>query len=157
MSEQTQVFIVTSGSYSDYGIASVWLTLEEAQAEAADWGRVEVWPIGENERTLGSFSWSVDFDAVTGEPTSPEHFGDFADYDTETRVAVLCWERTNEIGIRVTQPTRERADKVFGETKFRVLADIAQGLPKELIAESIYDRGTWRPTRAAPTDQGAAP
>jgi hypothetical protein len=147
-SEITQVYLVTSGSYSDYGISSVWLTVEEAQTAAAEYGRVEVWPIGEHKRTLGSFSRSVDIDAATGEVVGRESANNWPDYDESTRrVAVLCWDKNNRIGIRVTEPTQERADKVFGETKFRVFADIAQGLPKELIAESRYVNGTWVSTR----------
>ena len=55
MAEPTQVYVVTSGEYSDYRIDSVWLTLEEAQAESGEYRRVEVWPIGRNQRTIGTF------------------------------------------------------------------------------------------------------
>lgn len=138
----TQVYVVTSGEYSDYGINSIWLTREEAERKAGDWGRVEVWPIGENERTLGSFRHYADLDGATGEVLY-EDVGDSAHLNTEPRRTVCCWENKNTIGIRVDQETRERADKVFTETKARVLTDITMGLPKEAIAQSIYRNGAW--------------
>lgn len=43
--DPTTVFIVTSGSYSDYGVYSAWTTYEAAKAEAGNSGQVEEWDI----------------------------------------------------------------------------------------------------------------
>lgn len=153
VNEITEVYIVTSGEYSDYGISSVYLTIEEAQADAGEWGRVEVWPIGENLRSRGTFHRSVQIDYTTG-TESDVHASDAAYLATDERVSVLYWPNgpriyLNQLGIRVHAETQERADKIYGEVRFRVLADIAAGLPPELIADQKY-AGTshepWVPT-----------
>jgi hypothetical protein len=150
MTTPTQVYVVTSGDYSDYAINSVWLTLEEAQAEAGDYGDVEVWPIGHNERTIGSFYRNADFDAVTGAVLGKESSDEHSSYPSERRVSILHWPGTNKVGIRVTQDTRERCDKVYSEVRARMLADISTGVPPEVFATEIYSNGAWRP-KVAPT------
>lgn len=151
MVDVKEVYVVTSGEYSDYGISSVWLTIEEAQIAAESYGRVEVWPVGENRRSRGTFSKSCDIDYVTGKDIY-EQSDDSAEIATDERVSVLYWPndtRSNRVGIRVHAVTQERADKIYGEVRFRVLADIATGLPPELIADSKYTGqypNPWVPT-----------
>lgn len=142
--QPVQVYVVTSGEYSDYVIVSIWLTLDEATTAADDWGRVEVWPIGENQRSLGTFTHSVDLDGVTGEPLHPERTDDHPTVVGDERGEVIYWPGRNTIGIRVHASTQERADKVFSEVKARVLADISTGLPVRAIADSEFVNGGWR-------------
>jgi hypothetical protein len=156
VTEPTQVFIVTSGCYSDYSIESVYFTLEQAEAAIApranesEWSRptIEVWPVGDNERTLGTFSRSVDLWATSGEVAGPELTYSDEGWPPEKSTQVLCWGADSDrIGIRVVQDSAERADKVYGELKFRVTAQIAEGLPPFAIADQTMSRGGWRPIR----------
>jgi hypothetical protein len=152
MNEITQVYVITSGEYSDYGINSVWLTLEEAKAAAGSDGTVEVWPIGENKRTLGSFSHSCQIDFLTG-VQSEYSASDYPALPGQEEARVICWPGRsgksveNKLGIRVTADTQERADKIFSEVKARVLTEISQGLPIEAIAGEKYVSGVWSSTR----------
>lgn len=154
MSEEiTQVYVVTYGCYSDYTIFSIWLTLEEAQAQVTgpDDGygmRVEVWPIGENKRTLGTFSHSCDIDATTGETMT--EYSDDSERIATGRAEICSWPGKNRLGIRVSADTQERADKVYSELRARVLANISTGLPPRTIATTEYVNGTWVPTADAP-------
>jgi hypothetical protein len=145
----SQVFVVTYGEYSDYGISSIWLTLDEAKADAGDHGRVEVWPIGEAQRTLGTFSTTADV-APDGTVRN-ERTIDYADLldEREARADVLLG--ASVLMIRVDQPTRERADKVFSEVKATVLGRISEGLPIEAIATHVRQGREWVRHRPRPT------
>lgn len=56
-----RVFIVTSGSYSDYSIDSVWTTREAAEKAAGDYGTVEEWLLNEREeRTIVLWESTID-------------------------------------------------------------------------------------------------
>lgn len=146
MSEPTQVFIVTSGEYSDYQINSAHLTAEEARAAAGEWGRIEVYPLGDNEQTLGTFSYWASIDPATMEVAlEGDQPSVWPDYEPESRVEVLYWLNGGGSGLAlvVTEPTRERAAKVYSEAKARVLNDLTLGLGPEDIADRIYDRG-WQ-------------
>lgn len=153
--EPREVFIVTSGEYSDYGINSVWLTYEEAKAEAGDHAGVEVWPVGMNRRSRGTFSRSAQVDYVTGE-VHEEAITDWAGIAEQEHVSVLVWPGTknarykDQLGIRVSCETEERTNKVYSEVRARVLAEISSGVLPELIADQAYVGGSndpWRPTQ----------
>lgn len=149
MADPTQVFIVTSGSYSDYGIDSVWLTLDEAKGAATKaGGDVEVWPTGTNKRTLGSFYRGCRIDYPSG--VVHDERGNDNGSIPERHAEVLMWPMatgayTNQLGINVIQETEERANKVFSEVRARVLAEISTGLPMEMIADKKFENG-WVPT-----------
>lgn len=145
-----QVYVVTYGEYSDYGISSIWLTVEEAKADAGEHGRVEVWPIGENKRTMGEFSRSGRFDGQTGEALAEERCIEGPALPDQVHAEVLCSNKSDELLVRVSADTQERADKVYSETRARVLAGISSGLPKEAIADTICIDGFCRPTREPP-------
>lgn len=141
MDEITQVYVVTYGSYSDYGIGSIWLTLEEAEAEKGE--RIEVWPIGTNQRTLGSFYRYGQVDILTHKVDDQMPF-DSPDIPETEHVSVLIWPNdkgvsANKLGLRVTGSTQEQANKVYSEVRARVLAELSMGLPPESIADHKYD------------------
>lgn len=148
--EIKQVYIVTHGEYSDYGISSVWLTLQDAQDAAGTHSSVEVYPVGANERTLGNFTRSAQVEYGTGKVKESD--AQNGPHLTEDQASVLCWPETmtsygGQLGIRITASTKERADKVFSEVKARVLADISLGLPMEVIADRKYGPSGWVSTR----------
>ena len=152
MADVDQVFVVTSGCYSDYCILSVWLTRAEAEAAAGDddhdgYGtRVEVYGIGEGTRRLGSFHRYADVDPRTGAVTN-ETSGDGP--SLEDARAAVCWRPngngTGTLLIRVEQETQERADKVYSEVKAQVVAALDRGLSPRAIATTELVGGAWRP------------
>jgi hypothetical protein len=147
-----QVFIVTSGSYSDYRIDSVWLTREEAEAHAQG-GGVEVYAIGNGQRTLGGFSRGIDLDGTTGRRMGKSFGLEGPDLE-EARAEIICWHGQTKIGIRVHQETAERADKVLSETIAFVKAQIDLGLTPRQITSSEYRDGVWHDLK---TDQRRRP
>lgn len=132
MAEVTQVFVVTSGAYSDYQIESVWLTREEAELHCASTfgGQVEVWPIGDGPRTVGTFQRLATLDDKTG-ATIRESVADHADIEYRPRVWITGDADTYTVN--VTADTRERCDKVFGEVVAEVRALISMGMPAEVV------------------------
>lgn len=151
MAEPEQVFVVTSGCYSDYRIESVWLTLEEAQATAGEHDDVEVWPVGTRKRTLGGFYASGDINPTTG-AVGREWTEEYAGYPPpkDRGARILAWPNRpgwEHISIRVTAETAERAGKVYTETKARVIAELSQGVPPEVIATDVYGAQDWVKTK----------
>lgn len=154
MSETTEVFIVTSGSYSDYEIDSVWLTEAEARRDCEGRGSdasVEVWPIGRNKRSRGDFTRAASIDPETGQVIESDdrespHLGEPT--SDRQRVTIWLWDETwapytscdEHLHITVGSDSRERCDKVFTETLARVRADISTGLPKTVIADHVRNR-----------------
>lgn len=150
----TNIFIVTQGQYSDYRIESVWLTQAEAEVardlcDDEDWNaaRIEVWPIGEEKRTLGFFYRAIELNAWTGEVLDERQASD-RELTKETETSIR-WEpdgTPSRLIVQVSANTLRRCNKRFSELRAQVLAHISSGLPSTLIANEFYSTDErWHP------------